>query len=57
MDEKISENYAKCYTANHISLMLAQNQFVLHISIVTNSVATLWKEPDVGNLMIDWDLY
>ena len=42
---------------SHISLMLAQNQFVLHISIVTNSVATLWKEPDVGNLMIDWDLY
>ena len=42
---------------SHISLMLAQNQFVMHISIVTNSVATLWKEPDVGNLMIDWDLY
>ena len=58
MDEKISENYAKYYTAkSHIPYVSTKSICTAHNYKVTNSVATLWKEPDVGNLMIDWDLY
>ena len=60
MDEKISENYAKYYTAkSHIPYPL-QNQFVLHIIIKWPTLLQHFGKNlmiIVGNLMIDWDLY
>ena len=47
MDEKISENYAKYYAAkSHIPYVSTKSICTAHKYKVTNSVATLWKEPD-----------
>ena len=47
MDERISENYAKYHIAkSHIPYVSTKSICIAHNYKVTNSVATLFKEPD-----------
>ena len=61
MDEKISENYAKYYTAkSHIPYVSTKSICTAHKYKVTITLLQHFGKNlmiIVGNLMIDWDLY